>query len=96
MSTTVGQTKAQALNLKLEGEARAAIDQIEREHLRKVARKTFSCALACYDKAGTTGPSDVLENCVANCQMPHRQAQQMVQTVSGESIYRTTTRLPSL
>ena len=81
MASQAAQTKAQALNVKLEGEARAVIDDIEKNHLRKVAKQAFSCAVKCYDKAGATGPSDVLDQCVQNCQMPHRQKQQYVQNV---------------
>lgn len=117
MATSAAQTKAQALNAKLEGAARETIDDIEKQHLRKVARKAFTCAIACYgqfallmmpspriccilftkhrlllincrltDKAGTTGPSDALENCVQNCQMPHKQAQQYVQQVRKDRL----------
>mmetsp|Transcript_13809 Transcript_13809/g.26503 ORF Transcript_13809/g.26503 Transcript_13809/m.26503 type:complete len:151 (+) Transcript_13809:98-550(+) len=79
MASSAAQSKAQALNLKLEGEARAVIDQIETQHLRRVAKAAFQCAVGCYDKAGTTGSSEVLEQCVQNCQMPHRQKQNYVQ-----------------
>lgn len=82
MASAAAQNKAQALNIKLESAARGVIDEIEKEHLRKVARQAFSCAVACYDKAGTTGSSEVLEQCVQNCQMPHRQKQNYVQQVS--------------
>ena len=81
MASQEAQSKAQALNIKLESAARAVIDDIEKNHLRKVAKDAFKCAVACYDKAGTTGPSEALEHCVQHCQLPHRQKQQYVQQV---------------
>ena len=81
MSSQSSQTKAQALNMKLESEGRAVLDDIDKHHLRKVARQAFTCATACYDKAGTTGSSEVLDHCTAECQLPHRQKQQYVQQV---------------
>ena len=80
MASQAAQTKAQALNVKLESAARAVIDDIERNHLRKVARDSYKCAAGCYDKAGTTGSSDVLADCVQKCQLPHHQKQQYLQT----------------
>lgn len=77
--STQAQTKAQALNHKLESEARATLDEIEREHLRGIAKKAYQCAVTCYDKAGTRGSTEALENCVRSCQMPHQQSQNYVQ-----------------
>lgn len=82
MASPAAQAKAQALNMKLEGSARQVLDDIEKHHLRKVARAAFSCAVACYDKAGATGPAETLDQCTADCQLPHRQKQQYVQQVS--------------
>ena len=76
------QARANALNAKLEGEASKAIDDLERNLLRKVARESFSCAVKCYDKAGSTGPSDALEACARNCQAPYQQSSVLVQNVS--------------
>ena len=84
MASQSAQTKAQALNMKLESAARETIDDIDKHHLRKVARQAFSCALACYDKAGTSGSSEVLDQCTTNCQTPHRQKQQYVQQVRAK------------
>ena len=81
MSSPAVQAKAQALNAKLEGQARVAIDEIERLRLRKVARQAYACSVTCYDKAGTSGTSDVLEQCVRQCQVPHQQANNYVQNV---------------
>jgi hypothetical protein len=81
MATPEAQAKAQALNAKLEGEARIVIDQIDKEFVRKKAREAHACALSCYDKAGKTGSSDALEACVRNCQVPHQQATNYVQQV---------------
>jgi hypothetical protein len=81
MSNPAVQAKAQALNAKLEGEARVAIDEMERNYLRKKAREAYACSTKCYDKAGTSGPIDALENCVRNCQVPHQQANGYLQNV---------------
>lgn len=80
MATPAGQAKAQALNTKLEGEARIAIDAIDRQFLRKEGRRFHSCAVKCYDTRGTT--SEALEACVQNCELPHRKANAIVQQVS--------------
>lgn len=82
MSNAAIQARANALNQKMEGEASAVLEDIERNLLRKVARESFACAVKCYDKAGATGPSDVLEACARNCQMPYQQSSAMVQNVS--------------
>jgi len=84
MSSLALQAKAQALNAKMEAEARAMLDDLERTSVRKIARTGVTCVLKCYDKAGSTGPGDVLENCVQNCQMPSRQANQLVQQEVGQ------------
>jgi hypothetical protein len=84
MASPAAQAKAQALNAKLEGEARVAIDDIEKHCLRKEARKSYVCSVKCYDKAGSTQPIDVLEQCVRQCQAPHQQANGYVQQEIGQ------------
>ena len=76
------QVRASGLNAKMEAEASGVLDEIERTLLRKVARESFSCAVKCYDKAGSTGPSEVLEGCARNCQAPYQQSSALVQNVS--------------
>ena len=80
MASPALQAKAQALNAKIEAAATGVLDELERTSVRKVARKGLECVLKCYDKAGTTGPNDALQNCSANCQMPSQQANQLVQS----------------
>jgi hypothetical protein len=82
MASPAAQAKANALNAKLEAEARTAIDEIERLFLRNIARKAAVCCTTCYDKAGTTGSSDSLEHCVLQCQAPSQQANAYVQNAS--------------
>lgn len=82
MASPAAQAKAQALNAKLEGEARVVIDSIDKQYMRKIARETHQCALKCYDQAGNSGSSEALDNCVRNCQLPHQQANAYVQNVS--------------
>ena len=81
MASPAIQAKANALNAKMEGEAGSIIDSIEKNLMRKVARSSFACAVSCYDKAGTTSPSDALEACARNCQVPYQQANNLVQNV---------------
>lgn len=82
MSNPAMQAKAQALNAKMEGEARVVLDEIERTVLRKKAKESYQCVVKCFDKAGTTGPSEVLEQCARNCQIPYQRANAFVQEVS--------------
>jgi len=86
MASPASQAKAQALNSKLEGEARTAIDDIDKRYMRVIAKASHQCALNCYDKAGQTGSSDALEQCVRNCQAKHQQANAYVQSVSTVQI----------
>jgi hypothetical protein len=44
MATPAGKAKAQALNAKLEGEARVAIDELERKFMRTQAKAYHTCA----------------------------------------------------
>ena len=87
MATPAGQAKAQALNVKLEGEARVAIDDIEKIFVRKASRDSLVCSVKCYDKACQTGSSDALEACVHACQQPHRHAHAVVQQASMFEVY---------
>jgi hypothetical protein len=82
MSNPEVQAKAQALMAKLEGQERIVIDEIQRLHVRKQAREAYACCVACFDKAGTTGPSETLERCVQNCQVPYQHASNILQQVS--------------
>lgn len=82
MSSPAMQARAQALNAKMEGEARVVLDEIERTVLRKKAKESYQCVVKCFDKAGTTGASEVLEFCSRNCQVPYQRANQFVQEVS--------------
>jgi hypothetical protein len=82
MSNPAMQAKAQALNAKMEGEARVVLDEIERTVLRKKAKESYQCVVKCFDKVGTTGPSEVLEQCARNCQIPYQRANAFVQEVS--------------
>lgn len=69
------------MNAKMETEASNALDDIERNWMRKVARESFACAVKCYDKAGKAGPAEALEHCARNCQAPYQQASALVQQV---------------
>jgi hypothetical protein len=82
MSSAASQARAQELNVKMESEARIVLDGIEKQWLRKVARSSYSCVVACFDKAGTTGPSEVLDQCSKNCQVKYQNANAIMQNVS--------------
>jgi hypothetical protein len=82
MASPAAQAKAQALNAKLETEARFMLDELDKKNLRNVARESHVCALKCYDTAGSSGSPEALEQCVRTCQNPHQQANAYVQNVS--------------
>lgn len=82
MATATTQAKAQQLNAKMESEARIVLDGIEKQWLRKVARSSYTCVVKCFDKAGSTGPSDALDQCSRNCQVNYQNANGLVQNVS--------------
>ena len=75
------QAKANALNARLEGEAKVAVDDIERNLLRPVARGAYACVVKCYDNAGKNGSSEALEQCSRQCQTPYQMANNVVQQV---------------
>ena len=81
MASVAVQAQANTLNAKMEKEASQMLDSVERNFMRKVARKSFDCAVKCYDNAGTTGPAELLESCTRNCQAPYQQSSNMVQQV---------------
>jgi Eukaryotic protein of unknown function (DUF842) len=79
---SAAQAKAEQLNAKMESEARLVLDSIDRLWLRKVARSSYSCVVACFDKAGTTGSAEVLDQCSRNCLVKHQNANALTQNVS--------------
>jgi hypothetical protein len=83
MSSAAAQAKAQQLNVKMETEARTILDGIEKQWLRKVARSSYTCVVACFDKAGSAGPSEVLDQCSRNCQVNYQNANAIMQHVSS-------------
>lgn len=82
MSNPAFQARAQALNARMEGEARIVLDEIEKKSIRKVARSSYACVVECFDKAGTTAPTESLDQCSRNCQAKYQQANAIVQDVS--------------
>ena len=67
-----------SLNVKLDGKAKSMLDEIEKVHLRPLARQSYLCAASCYEKAGKTGSSEQIQQCVHTCQIPFQQAQGFV------------------
>mmetsp|Transcript_29532 Transcript_29532/g.48732 ORF Transcript_29532/g.48732 Transcript_29532/m.48732 type:complete len:153 (-) Transcript_29532:28-486(-) len=84
MSSHASQAKAAQLNAMMEAEARMALEEIEKKWLRKVARSSYTCVVACFDKAGSTGPSEVLDQCSQNCQVKYQNANQIVQNETSQ------------
>lgn len=78
------QAKAQELNARIEGAAKIGIDEIERTYMRPLARRSYQCAVDCYDKAGSKGPSEQLEHCTRQCQIPYQQGNQIFQQEIGQ------------
>ena len=85
MASPALQSQANALNARMEGEAKTAIDSIEREILRPLAQASYECIAQCYRKVGTTGSNEQLEHCTRSCQVVHQQAHGILQQVSGQS-----------
>mmetsp|Transcript_12547 Transcript_12547/g.26552 ORF Transcript_12547/g.26552 Transcript_12547/m.26552 type:complete len:154 (-) Transcript_12547:2230-2691(-) len=79
MASPALQSQANALNARMEGEAKTAIDGIERELLRPMALKSYQCIVDCYKKAGATGSNEQLDHCSRSCQIPHQQAHNVLQ-----------------
>ena len=82
MSRSAAQAKAEQLNAKMESEARVVLDSIDKLWLRKVARSSYACVVACFDKAGTTGSAEALDQCSRNCLVKHQNANALAQNVS--------------
>lgn len=83
MASPALQAKAQALNARLEGEAKTSIDAIEKELIRPIARQSFACVVQCYDKAGKTGSSNELDQCSRQCQARYQGAHAILQQEVG-------------
>ncbi|KAL7563082.1 hypothetical protein ACA910_022575 [Epithemia clementina (nom. ined.)] len=80
MTSSAAQARAQQLNAKLEEAARATLDEIDKKHVRKIARSAYACVVACYDNAGTSGSSETLDQCARSCNVPHQQANNLLQS----------------
>lgn len=77
------QSKASQLNSKVEREAQITLDDIERNLLRPIARKAYSCVVKCYDDAGSKGTSASIETCSRACQGPYELSHQILQHEIG-------------
>ncbi|CAJ1969944.1 unnamed protein product [Cylindrotheca closterium] len=79
MASASAQSRANALNQKIEAQAGLVLEDIERNYIRKIGRESFACAVKCYDKAGSSGPQEALEQCARNCQVPYQQSAALMQ-----------------
>jgi hypothetical protein len=77
------QAKANQLNARMEGEAKVALDEIERTLLRPIARNSYACVLKCYDDAGLKGSSAQIDQCSRQCQGAYQQSNNIVQQEVG-------------
>lgn len=77
------QAKANQLNARMEGEAKVALDEIEKTLLRPIARNSYACVLQCYDDAGQNGSSAQIDQCSRQCQVPYQASNQIVQQEVG-------------
>mmetsp|Transcript_24222 Transcript_24222/g.35890 ORF Transcript_24222/g.35890 Transcript_24222/m.35890 type:complete len:154 (+) Transcript_24222:163-624(+) len=84
MASSASTAKAQELNSRMETEARLVLEQVEKQWLRKIAKSSYECVVTCFDKAGTTGPSEVLEQCSQNCQVKYQNANSIVQNETNQ------------
>mmetsp|Transcript_9648 Transcript_9648/g.13659 ORF Transcript_9648/g.13659 Transcript_9648/m.13659 type:complete len:142 (-) Transcript_9648:514-939(-) len=73
------QARAQALNSKMEGAAKLAIDEIEKTLIRPLAKLSYKCVVECYEKAGSTQPSEQLDHCAKQCQAPYQLSHNIIQ-----------------
>merc|ERR1719350_1911406 len=84
MASPALEAQVRALSVKMEGEAKTAIADIEKMYLRPVERKTYACLLKCLDDAGNTGSPEQLQHCKQKCQGAFQLAQSIVQQEVGE------------
>ena len=84
MASPAAQSQANALNARMEGEARTVIDEIDKALIRPILRSSYACIVKCYDKAGKNGTSEQIDHCSRNCQASAQQAQAMVQNEVGQ------------
>jgi hypothetical protein len=75
------QIQMQQLHTKLEDAAKQTLEEVDTKYLRRVGRQTYACCVKCYDTAGSKQSSDVLEQCVRQCQQSHVMANNMIQEV---------------
>lgn len=78
------QAKANQLNARMEGEAKVALDSIEKNLLRPIARTAYACVVKCYDDAGKVAPTEQIEQCSRQCQHPFQLANNIVQQEVGQ------------
>jgi len=84
MSSPDLQAKANQLNARMEGEAKIALDDIERSLLRPIARSAYACVVKCYDDAGQKGPAEAIDHCSRQCQAPYQMSNNIVQQEIGQ------------
>jgi hypothetical protein len=72
------QKSAAELHEKLENKIETTLGEIERTHLRPIARKSYACILNCYDDATNVTPAQ-LEDCSRSCQREIQSVQQFIQ-----------------
>ena len=61
---------------------RMAVIEVDKAVLRKIAQKTISCSLRCYDTAGQVSSDNALQQCTRTCNKPHLQANALLRQVN--------------
>jgi hypothetical protein len=72
------QATVNSLNAEMDKEAQKMLEQIEKNHLRPLARESYVCAVKCYDKAGSSSSQQQIQQCTQNCQVPFQNGQNSV------------------
>ncbi len=84
MASAELQARANELNARMEGEAKLAIEDIDKNLVRSIARNSYACVVKCYDDAGKAGSSEQIEQCSRKCQAPYQMSHNIVQQEVGQ------------
>ncbi len=81
MASAETQAEVNKLNLAMQSASEKVLDEVERVHLRPIARHSYQCIVNCYDKAGKTGSNLIIQQCGNQCQLKYQQAQKITNQV---------------
>ena len=78
--------EAKAKSEELQSRTAAFVNDIEVNHMRQVTRKSLSCMVDCYDKAGNSQSTENLNKCVTKCRSGSQEANAFFQDVSDDRL----------